>query len=503
MKKIEIVQGYGGLIAKSTSGKGVCLICSKLFCTLSYCKNHFRLNHEKEGCSTSIENKNSKQNSHTYEAQSNYNTINIMHEKNHCKIEKKVDNLASNDDESIVSFKDDKFYWKTNEMNTQLSLKSKVGNQSKVIIDNTQLAYEREILSDQNRAYLSLKQSNKNESEVNTTVPCKIENEIDNLASNDDQGMMRFDDCNNKLHTKSNEMDIQTSLDKTIESQSKVINGHSQLGYRKEIFHNPPYLSLIQGNANEREVNTNVPRTSVSQFSGNANSISKSKSSSHTLQSRRSDTFPISKTLNGGGICNVCGSQFSFFTSCKRHFLQIHAESYGEKNIECLVCGEAFSFETNLSVHMKKVHKISGKIQKVEESNNIFAKTSCGKGVCIVCCKVFSFMSSLKRHIKVVHDQAQNSNGVVKPNTQVCITDQISQIVPKVDNTYEKYNTIEYRNNCNDSQLTRNFGAMYNNEYPKHCIGPQINLKGNAEYQLDKEVDYSIIEVKSEPHFHR
>merc|ERR1719300_1396929 len=135
-----------------------------------------------------------------------------MHEKNHCKIEKKVDNLASNDDKSIVSLKDndDKFYGKTNEMNTQLSLMSKVGNQSKVIIDNTQLAYEREILFDQNRAYLSLKQSNKNESEVNTIVPCKIENKIDNLASNDDQGMMRFDDSNNKFHTKSNEMNIQT-----------------------------------------------------------------------------------------------------------------------------------------------------------------------------------------------------------------------------------------------------------------------------------------------------
>merc|ERR1719400_564686 len=135
---------------------------------------------------------------------------------------------------------------------------------------------------------------------------------------------------------------------------------------------------------------------------------------------------------------------------------------------------------------MKKVHKISGKIEKVE-SNNLFAKTSCGKGVCLVCCKVFSFMSSLKRHIKVVHDQAKNLNGVIKPNTQRCSTDQISKFVPKAEKAYEKYNIIEYKTNCNDSQLTRDFGDIYKKEY--------------AEYQLDNEVDCSIIEVKSEPLF--
>jgi len=400
-----------------------------------------------------------------------------------------------------------KLYTKTNEMNIQLGKNSKIENRSKVINDHRQLAYEKEISFDQTRAYLSIKQSYENEREASTIVPCKIENKVDNLASNDDQGMMRFDDNNNQLYIKTNEINIQPILDTKIENQSKVINDHPQLGYEKEIFfdHNRPYLSLMQGKENKKEANTIVPRTSLSQFSGNylienADRISKSKPSSLTLQSRRSEPLPVSKTLNGGGICNVCGTQFSYFTSCKRHFLQIHAESYREKNIECLVCGEAFSFESNLSLHMKKVHKISGKIEKVEESNNLFAKTSCGKGVCLVCCKVFSFISSLKRHIKIVHDQARNSNGAVKPNAQRCITNQMSRFVPKVENTYEKCN-IEYKTKCNDSQLTRNF-TVCKKEYPKYYVGPQINVKGNAEYQQDNEVDCSVIEVKSEPLFH-
>ena len=38
--------GGGGLLAITESGGGVCLVCSKQFSTLSYCKVHFRTKHQ-------------------------------------------------------------------------------------------------------------------------------------------------------------------------------------------------------------------------------------------------------------------------------------------------------------------------------------------------------------------------------------------------------------------------------------------------------------------------
>merc|ERR1719356_924356 len=97
-------------------------------------------------------------------------------------------------------------------------------------------------------------------------------------------------------------------------------------------------------------------------------SVSISNPSINALSRGSHDNLPISKISNGGALCEICGKTFSVMTSGKRHFMQIHAESYREKDKVCLVCQETFAFEKNLSAHMKKIHKINGKIEIIEES---------------------------------------------------------------------------------------------------------------------------------------
>ena len=43
--KLSLAEGSNGQLAVTESGGGVCLICSKKFSTLNYCKVHFRSKH--------------------------------------------------------------------------------------------------------------------------------------------------------------------------------------------------------------------------------------------------------------------------------------------------------------------------------------------------------------------------------------------------------------------------------------------------------------------------
>jgi hypothetical protein len=197
--------------------------------------------------------------------------------------------------------------------------------------------------------------------------------------------------------------------------------------------------------------------------------------------------------------------------TCRNHFIQVHGESYREKDILCLVCKELFAFQKNLSNHMKKIHNISDRIEIVKGYDGLLAKSASGKGVCLVCCKVFTRMDTCKNHFKLHQNQSSNISGIVKQvsyqyNHENAIH-QYSNNGSLLDNIYEESATaVKHERDYNDNIYSNVEEFAGNPNYSEDETFSPINPNDkymssdkNVENQVDSAGDLStMLEVKSE-----
>jgi len=155
---------------------------------------------------------------------------------------------------------------------------------------------------------------------------------------------------------------------------------------------------------------------------------------------------------------------------------------------------------------MKKVHNISGKIEMVNDSNGLLAKTSCGKGVCLVCCKAFSRLDNCKTHLKTHINQALHTNSMFKPNAQFCAMQPFSDYLPLAGNLNEEYSENVKLKAGNYNKLIFNdekTSANLNVKDVEHQVYSEVDKDYsstvNVENQIDSAVDLSsMLEVKTE-----
>jgi len=422
---IEIVSGYDGLLARSASGKGICLVCSKVFSRLTYCKDHFKLQHK------SVESSKVKQ-------------------------------------QTSQTFK----HMNATQQSIKVSAK-KTKNQDSKKINNTR---------------------------NNRLSKCN-ENEIAGFASFTYMPHSNSSEMNDKLSLGSNAQHqlIEYPLIQELKKEKLVDKTLTNLTLQNPFIHESRKSDILP-------VKTSLVKNVLEKKSTrNTGNIYASKSlSANSSKHSGIDSLPISKTPNGGGLCELCGRWFSAFPNCKRHFMQLHAESYRQKDIVCIVCKEAFAFDENLSAHMKKTHNITGKVEIVKDSNGLFAKTSFGKGVCLVCGAVISQISNMKRHLKQ-HDDLSVGNNTLQHDTQMQISKQ-HDFGPSIVNIQANIpNHIKYEPNRNDASASYIHDAEYSNytqckEYSNsNQFDPKNSSEGDVKYQLDSAIDFSMMnEVKSE-----
>jgi len=409
-EQIEVLKGYGGLLAKSKTGKGVCIVCCKVFARLSTCRNHFRKHHTQSSDNSSIEKKISQ---------------------SYSKGSKAIDHINKHEN-----------------LRGQLP--------SHFISDPTNILIKYELDCNNNSAVNNDKML---ENHVVEDRICYMTNK--SVSFENSQATELVQQCKN------------AKMNKDYSSQISI----------------PP----TQWFSRELE-------------SKKVNNIKTPSFSSGYFNESRTENLPISSIPSGGGVCGVCGKSFSRMDNCRSHFLQVHGETYREKDIPCLVCKKLFAFERNLASHMKKVHNISGKIEMVNDSNGLLAKTSCGKGVCLVCCKAFSRLDNCKTHLKTHINQALPTNSMFKPNAQFCPMQPFSDYLPLAGNLNEEYSENVKLKAGNYNKLIFNdekTSANLNVKDVEHQVYSEVDKDYsstvNVENQIDSAVDLSsMLEVKTE-----
>jgi len=447
--RIEIIGGFNGLVARTTSGKGACLVCCKVFTRLSTCKDHFKLQHKRQANCIDTAKPPDKTNRYISKMQQdkNYERENTVYENissvmTHETSDKflnfidkesgRCDNLKEDLDQKSV---------KINELSSLINVKKH--NENIVGINTSNENISTGIKHETSDKFVSYDDENTKMGHFNNNLYQKsveiikypslrhemtycgelvpentltdiisdgVKNEAyETFASFNDKEDASFNDSIENLCQESIEFN-QQSPEKSEEHQLNAAEDkHSiTLKIRKDIFAHENQTAVMKKEFRDQrsELNPMIAedlleeKYSDSNMNKMLNSVSISNPSTNAFSRGSHDSLPISKTSNGGALCEICGKIFTVMTSCKRHFMQIHAESFREKDKVCLVCQETFAFEKNLSAHMKKIHKINGKIEVIEESDGLYARTTDGQGVCLVCCKVFTVMSSLKRHLK-------------------------------------------------------------------------------------------------------